>query len=104
MQQETIERIDFEGGTHIGSRMIFLDPNRIDGYTNEPARRHKRKRIQKKWLKRYGYKPKVDENIYYLANGIIVMHPATFRKFAEAIGSDEAAEEAIIKYYGGKKP
>ena len=97
--------IEFEGSTAMGSRIIVLDPYRTNGFTNEHARRHKRKRIQKKWLKRYGYKPKADENIYYMANGTITMHPATFQKFAKALGSDEAAEEAIINYYtGGKKP
>ena len=43
MQQYTVDALS--------ARRIILDPNRIDGYTSEPARRHRKKRIQKKWLK-----------------------------------------------------
>lgn len=68
------------------ARRIILDPNRIDGYTSEPARRHRKKRTQKKWLKRYGHKPKPDKNIYFIEDGPIVMHPATFRDFVRSLG------------------
>ena len=96
MQRHTIEVLS--------TRHILLDPNIIDGYTDEPARKHKRKRIQKKWLKRYGYKPKPDKNIYFAEGGQIIMHPAVFRDFVRALGSEEKAAAAISNYYsGGKK-
>lgn len=96
MQQYTKEALS--------ARRIILDPNRIDGYTSEPARRHRKKRIQKKWLKRYGYRPKPDKNIYFLEDGPIVMHPAVFRDFVRALGSELKAAAAISNYYsGGKK-
>lgn len=83
---------------------IVLTPSLVEGYTDEPARKHKRRRIQKKWLKRYGYKPKVNPNIFLTAEGMAVMHPETFRKFVKALGSEKKAEEAIYSYFtGGKK-
>ena len=90
---------------------IILNKNLTDGFTDEPARKHKRKRIQKKWLKRYGYKPKINENIYvtqdaaYIAGDrqvpvkTIIIHPATFRKFVKAFGSEDEAAKGISKYF-----
>lgn len=83
---------------------IILNRNLTDGFTDEPARRHKRRRIQKKWLKRYGYKPRINENIYVTQDEqtkvkTIIMHPATFRKFVEAFGSEDEAAKGINKYF-----
>jgi len=38
-------------------RIRFMCSPLIPDYTLYPLKEHKRKRIQKKWLKRYGYKP-----------------------------------------------
>ena len=84
----------------------------IKGHTDRPARPNKRKRIQKKWLKLYGYQEIPDDNIYVMTipeilpgvptleagKRAIVMHPATFRKFVKAFGSREKAAEGINKY------
>ena len=83
---------------------IILNRSLTDGFTDEPARRHKRRRIQKKWLKRYGYKPKINENIYVTQDEqtkvkTIIMHPATFRKFVKAFGSEDEAAKGINKYF-----
>ena len=83
---------------------IVLNPLLTDGYTNEPVRRHKRKRIQKKWIKRYGYKQKASPNIFFTADGIAIMHPDMFRKFVKEFGTEEGAAFAINNYFaGGKK-
>ena len=78
---------------------IRLSPFLVEGYTDEPARRHKRKRIQKKWLKRYGYKRKIDPNIYFTAEGEAIMHPDTFREFVKALGSMGKAITAVESFY-----
>ena len=94
---------------------IILNPRLTNGYSNEPARRHKKKRIQKKWLKRYGYKKLIDGNIYVIEDPprpleccqtipdtgrkAIMLHPATFRKFVKALGSEEKAADGIYKYF-----
>jgi hypothetical protein len=88
----------------VGSvRHIMLCSYLTDGFTDEPARRHKRKRIQKKWLKRFGYKPKIDGNIYLTEDDKILMHPETFKKFVTAFGSEDAAAAGINKYFEGRK-
>ena len=57
MQRAQETRVEF--GT---ACRIILNRQLTSGFLNEPARRHKRKRIQKKWLKRYGYKEVVVES------------------------------------------
>lgn len=58
----------------------------VDSITVQ-ARRNHQKRINKKWLKRYGYRiitiPKTD---VYVMNDMIVGHPKIIRKMAELIG------------------
>lgn len=82
---------------------IVLNSSLLGDYTDEPARRHKRKRIQKKWLKRYGYKRKPDPNIYFTADKLAIMHPAIFRKFVKAFGTEEGAAWAVNNFYTGGK-
>lgn len=43
------------------------------------ARKHKKKRIQKKWLKKYGYKDIPDPKVYVF-DGKIIGHPKTLKK------------------------
>ena len=64
-----------------------------------PRRRHKRKRIQKKWIRRYGLTHPADTNIYYSAEGVIAMHPATFRKFERALGGEDKAITYLSSLY-----
>ena len=85
---------------------IILNKNLTTGVTNEPARKNKRKRTQKKWLKRYGYKPRIDEKIYVMqdengpeAGRTIIMHPAIFKRFVKALGSEQAAAKGINKFF-----
>ena len=46
-----------------GGIAIILNENLTED-TAVPARRHKKRRIQKKWLKRYGYRKAPDRNLY----------------------------------------
>lgn len=85
---------------------IILNKNLTTGVTNEPARKNKRKRTQKKWLKRYGYKPRIDEKVYVMqdengpeAGRTIIMHPAIFKRFVKTLGSEQAAAKGINKFF-----
>lgn len=49
------------------------------GVSNIPKKRNKSKRIQKKWIKKYGYKPIPDEQIY-MFDGKIMGHPITIKR------------------------
>lgn len=69
---------------------IILNPGLVE-YTNQPARRHRKKRIAKKWLKRYGRRTIPDANVYVF-DGNVMMHPAVYKRLADVYGEDEAAE------------
>ena len=49
-----------------------------------PARTHKRKRINKKWLKRYGYKPQY-KYACVVMNEYIIMNPYTFKMLKKEV-------------------
>lgn len=49
------------------------------GISNVPKRRNKNKRIQKKLIKKYGYVPIPDPNVYIL-EGRVIGHPLTINK------------------------
>lgn len=44
------------------------------------ARTHRKKRIDKKWLKRYGFKQTPDPKLYFLDERMLVGHPVTVEK------------------------
>lgn len=56
-------------------------------YESVQKRKHRAKRINKKWLKRYGYKllTKPDPKIYQLYDGKIFGHPETIDKWLKLI-------------------
>jgi len=47
-------------------------------------RKHHKKRINKKWLKKYGYNSKPNPDVF-LTNNSIVGHPETIRKLQQLI-------------------
>lgn len=115
MKETAAQTITVNIGTQC---QIVLNRQLTSGHLKEPARRHKRKRIQKKWLKRYGYKAAPDVNIYVVEDPpqpleccqtipdpprrFIMMHPATFQRFVKAFLGDEGkAAEAIYKSFAG---
>lgn len=51
----------------------------INGFSKTPKRRNKNKRIQKKWIKKYGYVPIPDPKIYFF-DGKFIGHPLTISK------------------------
>ena len=67
---------------------IILNPGLVE-HTDQPARCHRKKRIAKKWLKRYGRRTIPDTNVY-LFDGNVMMHPAIYKKLADAVGEEEA--------------
>ena len=46
---------------------------------------HRKKRINKKWLKRYGYKDVPDYNNIAVANGCIFAQPKTIKLIIESV-------------------
>lgn len=53
----------------------------------EQIRKHKKKRINKKWLKRYGYygKQKLDKGQVVLVNGVMYISRPCFRKLKKEL-------------------
>lgn len=49
------------------------------------CRKHKKKRINKKWLKKYGYKRVPDNNTMYMVNDTIIMTQKCFDKISYLI-------------------
>lgn len=49
------------------------------------CRKHKKKRINKKWLKKYGYKRIPDDNTMYMINDAIIMTQKCFDKISPLI-------------------
>jgi len=49
------------------------------------SRTHRKKRIDKKWLKRYGYKKVTDHSKILLANGTLYMSQKAYDQFKEAL-------------------
>jgi hypothetical protein len=49
------------------------------------SRKHKKRRIDKKWLKRYGYKYIPKKEVYITADRMIIGHPIVIRKLVESI-------------------
>jgi len=54
-----------------------------------PIRRHRKKRINKKWLKRYGYKEVPDYENIIIANGCILAQPETIKRIIEGVENYE---------------
>ena len=72
---------------------IVISKNLIKGYVQ--TRKHHKRRINKKWVKKYGSKPIYDMN-YYLMDGKIYMSPKAFEKFKDALGSEEKMNEIML--------
>lgn len=49
------------------------------------CRKHKKKRINKKWLKKYGHKRIPDNNAMYMVNDSIIMTQKCFDKISHLI-------------------
>ena len=60
-----------------GDLQIIVNPNLIIGY--KQARKHKKRRINKKWAKKYGNKPVWDDRVYMMGN-YVIMSPLVYNK------------------------
>ena len=54
------------------------------GVSDVPNKIHKKKRIQKKWIKKYGYAPIPDPNLY-IFDGKIIGHPIIIKRLIKGI-------------------
>ena len=55
---------------------------------NVRCRKHKKRRIDKKWLKRYGYKEVQDDTKMYIFNGSLLMSQKCYDKFSSLINKN----------------
>lgn len=53
------------------------------------CRTHKKRRIDKKWLKRYGYKEVQDGATMYMVNGSLIMSQKCYDKFSSLIDKEQ---------------
>ena len=53
------------------------------------CRTHKKKRIDKKWLKRYGYKEVQDDTKMYMVNGLLYMSQKCYNKLSSLIDKEQ---------------
>lgn len=51
-----------------GQQVTILPDNCLPVLRYEQIRRHKKRRINKKWLKRYGTKPVYNQNVSYIVD------------------------------------
>lgn len=65
---------------------IIIDPTMIDGF--RPRRTHKKRRICKKWLKRYGMEPIYDMQHTYIIGNNIIMSKGFFEHLKEGMKND----------------
>lgn len=73
---------------------------RITNYITKqvPARHHKKKRIQKKWIKKYGYKTVQDDKNIYFINDEFLMSEAAFKKLKRWLKlKDESDKTDVVK-------
>lgn len=58
--------------------------------TDKPRRTHKSKRINKKWLKRYGYKIKwTSKDQYFVMGNIVIGHPEAIKLIKEYLANKQ---------------
>jgi hypothetical protein len=88
-------------GMYAGYRIIE-SAAMVDSIDHGPKRKHRQKRIAKKWLKKYGrnieVRPKQD--VYLIKNpgaGAVICHPVVARKIKEAL---KAASQKSSSYSG----
>ena len=53
------------------------------------CRTHKKRRIDKKWLKRYGYKDVQDSTTIYMVNGSLLMSQKCYDKLSSLIDKEQ---------------
>ena len=53
------------------------------------CRTHKKKRIDKKWLKRYGYKEIQDDTKFYVFNESLIMSQKCYDKLSSLIDKEQ---------------
>ena len=62
------------------------------------CRTHKKRRVDKKWLKRYGYKEVQDSTTVYMTNGSLFMSQKCYDKFSSLI--DKKQFDGVENNYG----
>lgn len=66
---------------HLSGMRLIEDKNLVNKHQN---RKHRKKRINKKWAKKYGFTVTPKQEIYKIGNTIIC-HPTVARKIQESL-------------------
>jgi hypothetical protein len=68
---------------------IIQDENLVEKTILGPRRKHRKKRIQKKWIKRYGYDYKLDYKCFRCNHNtmgeVIVAHPVIVERLQKTL-------------------
>lgn len=72
------------GDYYMGYRLVE-NPTMVN---RRQRRTHKKKRINKKWAKRYGFS-ETPHNQFVIANGMIIAHPSVIQKLKDNIAIEE---------------
>lgn len=76
---------------------ITCVPDHIFGYELVPVKTHKKKRINKKYLKKYGYKKVIPFRLYVFANGVFCAE-SNYKRMIQKIKKDEKILSSIKKF------
>ena len=71
------------GNTHV------IISEYVDDYKSVPKKRHRRRRIQKKWLKRWGFKMVLIKTNIYRMGSSLLMSSRTYRNIVEQMQKEE---------------
>lgn len=76
-----------------GIRIIIIPDDKLPIKSYKQRRTHRKKRINKKWLKRYGLDPIRDENACWYAEGAgVLMGRKMYDRLKEELKSESARE------------
>ena len=76
-----------------GQQVTIIPDTFLPVLRYEQVRRHRKPRINKKWLKRYGAKPVYDHNVSYIVDvgagrKEILVSKKVYEKLKEALGNE----------------
>lgn len=81
---QTFDKIHHLGGYQLIETATAVIESKI------PKRHHKSKRVQKKWIKKYGYRMIPNPQFYVMGNKILA-HPAIIKKIIKSIEEGNAS-------------
>ena len=81
---------------YTGIRIIIIPDNELPIKSYKQRRTHRKRRINKKWLKRYGSDPIRDENACWYAEGAgVLMGRKMYDRLKEELNSEYTRERIL---------